>query len=256
MIYITGDVHSEEMGGWEQETGGQELAAAEQYLQILSRKKLSCTLFVNGICLDKNPEKIKKLLEYDVELGGHTYNNFGKMNIFKSFIFRKYFGAVYGPKFYQRRDILKTKRAFEKMNLKINSWRTHAFASNNTTFKLLSENGVKFVSDFIGNTKPFFDKVWHIPINIPVDQNTVAYGNLCPENRDPFASCTRGRIMPEEWFEIVKKRIEANERKGIDSVLLIHPETMKVLDNFKIFQDIVKFLSKYKTGKICEFKLA
>jgi hypothetical protein len=76
-----------------------------------------------------------------------------------------------------------------------------------------------------------------------------------PENRNSFASCVKGRINAEEWFEILKKRIQHNEKKKVDSILLIHPETMAALDNFKLFEQIAEFLSKYKSEKISEFKL-
>jgi hypothetical protein len=49
--------------------------------------------------------------------------------------------------------------------------------------------------------------------------------------------------------------VTQNEKNNIDSILLIHPQTMAVLDNFALFKNIVKFLSKYKSKKISEFKL-
>jgi peptidoglycan/xylan/chitin deacetylase (PgdA/CDA1 family) len=256
MIYVTGDVHAEIPDYWEQKIAGSELDATKKYLEILKKYNISATLFINGACFDKNPSKIKELSKYDVEFGGHTYNNFGRMNIFKSYINRKFFGCVYGPKSYQKRDIRKTKRAFEKLGFNMASWRTHAFNSNEETFKILKKEGVRYISDLTGNIKPFEKEgIIHISINIPVDQNTIAYGNLRPENRNPFASCVKSRIQPEEWFEIVKKRVIENEKRKIPSILLIHPITMKVLDNFKLFDELTKFLSKYKSGKISEFKI-
>ncbi len=257
MIYLTADVHSEIKGNWEQKKArNSELDSAKRYLEILKKYKIRSTLFVNGICLEKHPSKIETLLKFDTELGGHTYNNFGNMNIFKSYINRKLFGCVYGSKNFQKKDIFKTKKTFERFGLKMKCWRTHAFASNDETFKILKSAGVTHVSDLLGEQKPFErEGIIHMPINIPVDQNTIAYGMLRPENRDPFASCTKGRIKPEEWFEILKKRVAENEKKKIPSVLLIHPLTMETLDNFRLFERIAKFLSKYKSGKITEFKV-
>ena len=186
----------------------------------------------------------------------NVYENFRQMSIFKSYINRKMFDCVYGSDSYQKKDISKTKNAFEKIGLKMNSWRTHAFASNERTFNFLADEGVKYVSDLLGEQKPFEKLgIVHTPINIPVDQNTIAYGNLSLENRDPFASCTKGRISPEEWFEILKKRVSENEKKKIPSTILIHPLTMHVLDDFALFEKIAKFLSKYKSIKISEFKI-
>jgi len=256
MIYITGDVHSLRMGGWEQKIAGSEVRVAKKYLEILKRYRLKSTLFINGICLDEEKEEVKELLNYDVEIGGHTYDNFGKMNIIKSYIYRKRWGCIYGSKKYQRRDIQKTRMAFEKHGLKMTSWRTHSFGSNEDTFKILKEEGIAYVSDLVGDIKPFKKEgIIHIPINIPVDQNTIAYAELTPESRNPFASCTKGRIKPEEWFEILKKRVAMNEKKKIDSIILMHPSTMNVLDNFKLFEEIAKFLSKYRSQKISEFEI-
>jgi peptidoglycan/xylan/chitin deacetylase (PgdA/CDA1 family) len=253
MIYITGDVHFYDKHNWEQKKIGSEVEAALSYLKILKKNKLSSTLFLNGKCLDVEGEDVKKLLNFDVELGGHTYDNFGNMSKIKSYLSRKKWNCIYGSPGYQRKDIKRTKDSFERFGLKMTSWRTHAFGSNDNTFDILAENGVKFVSDLLGDQKPFEKGVVHLPINIPVDQNTISYGILRPENRDPFASCTKGRIDPDEWFEILKKRIIKNEKEKKTSVLLIHPATMAAHDNFKLFEKIVKFLSKYKSGKISNF---
>jgi len=256
MIYLTGDVHTKMKGNWEQQKAGSELDATKKYLEILKGHKIPCTLFLNGKCLTESPEKVKELSKYNVEIGGHTYDNFGDLSLIRSYINRKLFGCVYGSAKFQRKDIKKTKRAFENLGLEMKSWRTHAFNSSKITFLILKENHVKYVSDLIGDTKPGENAgIIHIPINIPVDVVTISYGETKPENRNPFASCVKGRIQPEEWFEIVKKRVIDNEKNKIYSVLLIHPITMAVLDDFGLFEKIAEFLSKYKSGKIREIEL-
>ncbi len=256
MIYLTGDVHTALPRHWEQRIAGKEIDSAKKYLEILKKYKISSTLFLNGKCLEEDKEKVKELSNYNVEIGGHTYDNFGRMGAIKSYIYRKIWGCIYGSVFYQKRDINKTKRAFEKLGMKMRSWRTHSFGSNETTYKILKEEGVRFVSDILGEVKPFEKNgIVHLPMNIPVDVVTVSYGELKPESKNPFASCVKGRIEPREWFEIIKKRVIYNEKNKIDSILLIHPITMKVLDDFKLFEEIARFLSKYKSGKISEFKI-
>jgi hypothetical protein len=205
--------------------------------------------------LDKERESFKELLNFNAEFGGHTYNNFNRRGKIRGYLDRKIFGCIYGSENFQRKDIKKTKNAFKKLNLKMISWRTHAFGSNEKTFRILSEEGINYVSDFTGDIKPFKRKIIHIPINIPVDQNTIKYGKLKPENRNPFASCVKGRISAEEWFEILKKRVIHNEKNKIDSVILIHPATMAILDDFKLFEEVAKFLSKYKSAKISEINI-
>jgi len=256
MIYLTGDVHTKIFEHWEQKIAGKEIDSAMEYLEILKKYHIPSTLFLNGKCLEEDREKIRELLKYDVELGGHTYNNFGKMGSIKSYIYRKIWGCIYGPSSYQKKDIQRTKNAFEKEGIKITSWRTHSFGSNEETYKILEKEGIKFISDIVGEIKPFEKKgIIHLPINIPVDVVTISYGEWKTESRNPFASCTKGRIESDEWFEIIKKRIIQNEKNNIDSVLLIHPVTMAVLDNFKLFEEIAKFLSKYKSKKISEFEI-
>jgi peptidoglycan/xylan/chitin deacetylase (PgdA/CDA1 family) len=256
MIYLTGDVHTKLPRHWEQKIAGKEIIAAKRYLEILNRYHVASTLFINGKCIEEDPELTKGLLKYNVEIGGHTYNNFGHMGSIKSYLYRKIWGCIYGPKAYQKKDIKKTREAFEKRGIKITSWRTHSYGSNEETYKILAQERIKFISDIVGEVRPFSKgDIIHLPINIPTDVNTIAYGELKPESRNPFASCTKGRIKPEEWFEIIKKRVAQNEKNKIDSILLIHPTTMAVLDNFKLFEEIAKFLSKYKTKKISEFIL-
>ncbi len=256
MIYLTGDVHVGIPVYWEQRISrAEDLDNARKYLEILKKYKISSTLFLNGKCLDYESQKVKDLQKYDAELGGHTYDNFGTMGAIKSFIYRKFWGCIYGSASYQRKDIRKTRRAFERFGLKMTSWRTHSFGSNDVTYRILKQEGVKFVSDIVGEVKPLEKGgIIHLPINIPVDVVTISYGEWKTESRDPFASCVKGRIEPKEWFEIIKKRIIYNEKNKIDSILLIHPTTMAALDNFKLFDEIAKFLSKYKSGKISEFK--
>ena len=256
MIYLTGDVHTKIPGHWEQKIAGKEIDSAKKYLEILRKYNLSSTLFINGKCLEEDEEKVRELKKYNVEIGGHTYDNFGKMGSIKSYIYRKIWGCIYGPESYQKKDIQKTKRAFERLGMKMISWRTHSFGSNEKTGKILKKEGVNYISDIVGDVKPFEkDGILHLPINILVDVVTIAYGEYKPESKNPFASCVKGRIQPEEWFDIIKKRIEYNEKNKIDSILLIHPITMAVLDNFKLFEEIAKFLSRYKSKKISEFKI-
>jgi len=52
MIILTGDVHSSRLKTWEQKKIGSEIKAAKKYLDILKEYKISCTLFINGICLE------------------------------------------------------------------------------------------------------------------------------------------------------------------------------------------------------------
>jgi len=255
MIFLTGDVHTRIAKNWEQKNSS-ELDSAIKYLEILKKHNISCTFFINGISFKEESGKVEEFLKYDVELGGHTYDNFGNMNVFKGFIYRKLWKCLYGPSSFQRKDIKKTRQAFEEAGLQMKSWRTHAFASNENTFQILRENKVRFVSDLLGNQKSFEkERIIHMPINIPVDQNTISYGILKPENRDCFVSCTKGRIMPDEWFEILKKRIQENEKNNFPSILLIHPQTMFALDNFKLFEKIASFLASYNCRRMSEFEI-
>ena len=253
MIYLTGDVHIK-IDNWEQKKAGSELDAAKRYLEILKKNKVACTFFINGGCLGDNSEKVKEFLKYDVELGGHTYDNFKSMHIIKSYLYRKFFNCIYGPAYSQKKDIKKTKKAFQRFGLKMKSWRTHAYGSNEKTFKILRQEGVRYVSDLFGEKVFEKNRIIHMVINIPVDNVTISYGPFRPENRDVFVGCAKSRIKPEEWFEILKKRIIENEKQKKPSILLIHPATMASLDDFKLFEKIAKFLSKYETKKISEFR--
>ncbi len=256
MLFITGDVHTKMSQNFEQAQIGSEVKASYTYLSILKRYSLASTLFINGKCLKDEKENINALVDFNVELGGHTYDNFHEIGAIKGYVYRKLFGCVYGPATYQRKDIAKTKKEFINFGVKMNSWRTHAFSSNDKTFEILAQEGVRYVSDLLGNRLPFEKRgIVHLPINIPVDQNTIAYSLLTPENRDPFASCVKGRIAPEEWFAILRNRVIKNEKNKVPSILLMHPATMATLDNFKLFERIAEFLSRYKSAKISEYVL-
>lgn len=230
-VCITGDVHHD-LGFV---LRGSEASAAADYIKILDVYNSKATLFVTGKCIDNNTE-FWSTISKNVELGGHTYSAWSPMIGRKKVVhwfYGKAFGTEYGPYVYQYYDVWRTVKSFEKITIKPVCWRTHAYASNETTKKILPKFGFKILSDEIADG----DKITVSKgILISVSINT-------RKDDDIFKFFTEGQKgkMREEG-ERVKDSIFYLIKQKKDIVAQLHPICMKVLDNFESFEAILKEL--------------
>ncbi|MFW6048524.1 MAG: polysaccharide deacetylase family protein [Candidatus Natronoplasma sp.] len=225
-VAITGDVHHY-LGNHLIEK--KEHLFAKEYLEIISEYDAKATLFVTGKCIENHQEHWKRLhREYPLEIGGHTYYAFQPPSIFYGYkdLFGR-FGLTYGPLFYQLLDISKTVRAFEKANIPIQSWRTHAYRGDKVTGKLLPDFGIKYVSELKSLPN---EKLIDLPIN------------CYPDDHVFLATLTEKKFDPEEEMRKVKESISKNIELKKDMVIQLHPGSMKVLDDYKTFNSIIEKL--------------
>lgn len=259
MICLTGDVHYK-MGNPEQSyLNESEASLAYKYLEIAQEYNIKATLFITGKLFKENLNDMKKLLSFgNLEIGGHTWSAFRPQWLHKSFNLLT--GSTYGPKFYQTQDIRKTIRIIEKnMGKRPVSWRTHSYASDQNTIQILERERVKIVSDEVSNTlgpkKIKNSDLISLPINIMPDHEHLYHGprtkghvkDLIESNwRDSF---TNRSFTADEYYKIITSQIEEIEKKNGVATLLLHPACMKILDNFKTFEKICKFINQnsYKT---------
>ena len=138
-----------------------------------------------------------------------------------------------------------------KTGKKIVSWRTHGYQSNKNTYKLLKKAGIKLISDRLLRWKYQPTKVLDLidlPINVAVDHANLAYPHKKEMNERIDGNYKPGILTGNDWLELVKLQVKdiVEKKKGI-ATLLVHPEAMKILDDFKTFEKLCKFLSKYES---------
>jgi peptidoglycan/xylan/chitin deacetylase (PgdA/CDA1 family) len=227
---MTADVHHN-LGDAAEKFSKYEHIHTEEYQQILENYGGTATYFVTGKCIDENIEFWKEFIKKEIELGGHTYWAFRPRIVLR--INMKLFRSLYGGKFYKKLDISKSIKAFKKLNINMKIWRTHTYLRDDYVYNTLKENGIKIISDMKRNDLELYniDNLIHVPMTCLTDDKIHAL------------HCTGDdRIeIHYEWKRIrddILSKINLNK----DLVILLHPSTMKLLDKFKSFEDIVKLL--------------
>ena len=138
MICITGDIHHSMGNNPEQKHSPfSESQLARKCADIFQDNDLKNTFFITGQAFHDDWEIIKQLHRISsVELGGHTFS--ALQPEYLHMLFKLTTGSYYGPAWYQQHDIKRTIDIITKKTGKqITSWRTHAFLSDATTFKIL-----------------------------------------------------------------------------------------------------------------------
>lgn len=264
MICLTGDVHHMSMQSFDQAfLPGTEVDAALKYAQIASQFKLKVTLFITGKCVEEEHAKLAILSRYkNVEFGGHNYNAFRPLLPYR--LSHLILNRKNGPAFIQKRDIQKTSKIIkEKLGVKIDSWRDHAFRNDANTKKLLFSYGIKYFSDFRSPSTvlPFNDKsLCHFPINTLPDHDHIYHGSFQDrspkdrhrlKNRSPFGM---GRMDIKDWLRVVKKQVDNISKQQGVATLLVHPGCMEIGDNFETFMALCSFLSGYESITMNEYQ--
>jgi len=220
---ITGDVHHA-LGHHYLEK--KEHIFSKEYSEVISKNNSKATLFVTGKCIKNNPQHWKKIADKkNIELGGHTYYAFQPSSIFYAYkdLFSR-FGWTYGPMMYQLIDISKTVKAFKKANIKLTSWRSHAYRGDKTTGKLLPDFGIKTISELRSVPSR---KLNNLPITCYPDDH-IFLSTLNDTEYDPDAEMKKVK-------QSIYKKINNKEHM----VIQLHPSSMKVYDEFESLNEII-----------------
>jgi len=228
IVYITGDVHHPSGTSLKMD----EVEAVKEYINIVNMHRAKATLFVTGKCISENQRFWREVSEKEyIELGGHTYWAFTFLNK----VFDKVFKLPYGPYSYQYLDCWKTVNAFEKIGVKPISWRTHSYAGDKNTAKILPKFDFKIISDRIIegelssiDTNGLID----IPINVLNDDEIVAEFKKKSNEENIYSA-------GKKVFESIKWAVDMRR----DIVAQLHPISMAILDNFETFDTILTLLS-------------
>jgi hypothetical protein len=262
MIYLTCDVHQPTLNNLEANYFSENsLSLAEKYFSICKQSNVKTTFFYTGLAAWAHRDWLKKTINShpgQIEIGGHTWNALKYPKIWKFLLSKT--RTNYNFFLLQLIDIWLTKFTIQLVSSgAMTSWRTHAYNSSVTTYKLLNYLSVKVISDEkleMGLPYLHTGDLTCAPINVLPDHEHLLHGpksNLSKEDRS-WSGDVFGNVFLDktEWKRRLIQTVHKNEMSGVDSVILIHAECMDVLDNFTTFEEIVTELSKFKTGLISE----
>ncbi len=267
MICLTGDIHHHMGTPDQRKLEKSEIKAGVEYSEIAKEHNIKANLFLTGKSI-RNKEADELLKLNNIEIGGHTWSAFRPRWIHYplKLLWKKILKKSYAPSLIQERDIKKTINIIEeKTGKKPVSWRTHAYRSDEITWKLLEKNGIKIFSDELNpnRIKPYKiknSKLISLPLNVMPDHEHLYHGNRTPQHvrkeikRGRKYKFTQESYHIDKYFEIIKKQIKEIKEKGGVATVLLHPACMKVADNFKQFKEFCEWIEEndYKTIKCKE----
>jgi peptidoglycan/xylan/chitin deacetylase (PgdA/CDA1 family) len=190
MIFVTADVHNCMSYGHPCCREFDEPAAALKYATIAAGEGIKVTLFATGKAVLESAATFRKLAEMpNVELGGHGWDSFCKPKV--RTLLWSLSGSRHGPRWHQRLDVHRTVSAFRSvLDRRPISWRQHAFYTDEHSYSLLKEVGVRVVSDRVvsehlaecawasQSIEKMDSGLWSLPINIIPDHDSVEHGGL------------------------------------------------------------------------------
>ena len=264
MICLTGDLHHMSL-----KTGNQahcditEMQTAVLFLKLLVKYNIKVTFFITGKSFKEEWEDVEKIVfNHLVEVGGHNYDAFENEIIHR--VWKKLTGNYNGPKWYQKRDVLKTKEIIkEKCGLDINVWRNHMYMHGENTEKILFDTGIEICSDGVKKDSKGLELhesgIYNFPITIIPDHEHLIHAERTPQWiqwwqkrynwSDDFGSES---YYIEQWGDLVLEQLKHREKQGLVSNIIIHPITMYLCDKFVVVEKILQYISTCKTAHVSE----
>jgi hypothetical protein len=240
MICLTGDVHHMSLYPRHQAIGDGRISEVDSlatYLSIARENGLKTTVFVTGKGVLEEGAKLADLIDPDrVEIGGHTYSAFRPKIIYGTAA--RLLKLSNGPAFFQRRDIrLTVKTIAQGLGIRIRSWRDHAYRHDRNTYRLLGENGIRFVSDEVRPFNPPVSTGEKGLLSVPI--------NTTPDHENLKHYCENAPFIASTWVEKVIEEVRTLHELRLPAVILAHPICMFVEDRFASFQRLCERLKGY-----------
>jgi hypothetical protein len=89
-----------------------------------------------------------------------------------------------------------------------------------------------------------------LPINTIPDHEHLLHGRYLPERTKPERLA--GRVDIRDWLDQVQEKARAIEDHGGIATILARPLCMDVADGMQTFEELCRFLSRYRTGWVSE----
>jgi len=264
MICLTGDLHHMSLKtGNQQHCDITEMQTAILFLNLLEVYGVKATFFITGKSFEEEWKDVKRIVFNPlVEVGGHNYDAF-EHELFHR-VWNKLTKNYNGPKWYQKRDAIKTMKIIkEKTGKDINVWRNHMYMHGSNTEEVLSEVGIKICSDGVKKNSNSLEKhqsgIYNFPINIIPDHEHLIHAERTPqwiENwqkrynwSDDFG---KESYYIEAWTDMVLEQLKQREENGLVSNIIIHPITMYLCDKFVQVQRILEYIASRQTVHMSE----
>ena len=268
MICLTGDIHHASLRTNDQKyikPGDSEINISRRFLGLLEKHGVKATFYVTGKSFKEEWNGLKPIAASPlVEIGGHTYNGIplGALSRLRCRLIGRVppsHSPTYGSRFSQERDIQKTIDAVEeRTGRKIVSWRSHGYIHDKYTYSILVQKGIRLISDEISSSKTSPEKTKEGLISHPIntipdhdhlyhahrDEEFVKKAKAAGYGTDAFGCDS---YSAERWAGLVRERIIAIEERGGLVTILMHPLCMYLADGFKAAEELLKFISGYKT---------
>lgn len=173
-----------------------EPAAALKYATLAAEEGVKTTLFATGKAVLESGRTFRQLAGMpNVELGGHGWDSFCKPKA--RTLLWSLTGSRHGPRWHQRLDVNRTASAFARvLGRRPVSWRQHAFYTDEHSYSLLQEVGVRVVSDRVVSMQfaacPWASQsierleggLWSLPINTTPDHDSVEHAGMNQASMD------------------------------------------------------------------------
>ena len=243
-IWLTGDVHHMSMNGTDHillnknSIKTTEVDLCEPYLEISNQYGFKPTLFFSGKSVEQESDKIQKLLsKYKFCIGGHTYSTY--QPILFSKISKKLFGSPYYSRRIQYNDIKKTRDIIiNKLGVKINYWRNHAYLSDRYTNNILSKEGFTRVSNKVDTKLKSIEKIHDNLYSYPI--------NTLPDHENlPHSTEHKKGMNPSHWVDMNVDYVKNIVKEGGIATLLLHPLCMFLEDEFYFMKKMLSTISEY-----------
>jgi peptidoglycan/xylan/chitin deacetylase (PgdA/CDA1 family) len=269
MICLTGDIHHSSLRineqGFIPDVADTEVKISARYLRLIEQFGLKVTFYVTGRTLEEEWTDFEPIaLSPLVEIGGHTYSGLPRSRI--SYWWSRIRAVptvshAATPGSY-RRQLRDTARMIEiaerRTGRRIVSWRSHGLVVDRHTYRILSHEGIRFISDDLCWTKLYpeltAEGLISHPINVIMDHDHIYHAHRTEQyvlrqkmagifEKDP----TRESFPIGRWAEIVQEQVVNIEKAGGIATVLMHPLCMFVADRFRTARRLFGFFSQFKT---------
>jgi peptidoglycan/xylan/chitin deacetylase (PgdA/CDA1 family) len=269
MICLTGDIHHSSLRindhRFIPDPGDSEPRIAARYLRLIEKHNLKVTFYVTGKTLAEEWDALRPLADSPhVEIGGHTYG--GLPRPLRARLRTSLTGRAtlshslsHGSRARQKRDVQRMIGIVqEKTGRRITSWRSHGLVSDEHTYGILAECGIRFISDDLdwGKTGP--ERMAHglvsHPINVIMDHDHIYHAHRTREyvevqkrNWTFTTDPTRESYDIEAWAAIVERQVREIQEAGGVATVLMHPLCMHLADGFRTAERLLGFFSRFPT---------
>lgn len=262
MICLTGDIHHASLcTGNQAHCSISEIQIAQRFVQLLEERSLPVTLFVSGKSFAEEWTDLAPICASPVvEIGGHNYSCFEPVLWHR--IWNKLVGSYNGPAWCQAWDARRTIGIIQRRTgQRIRAWRNHMYMHGPYTERVLAQCGIDVCSDGVERaslgpqTHP--EGMLNLPINVIPDHEHLYHAERTPEWVEAWIKRYNwtddfgpNSYYIDEWVDLALEGLRENEARGALSVMIIHPITMYLCDEFSGLKRILNYLAERQTAHV------